>query len=75
MVSPIADNVSTRVTNELLNDPRTHDATTKIEVAADRGIVTLSGWVPNEETRQLAEEIARKAQGVISVVNELKVGK
>ncbi|HEX7973164.1 MAG TPA: BON domain-containing protein, partial [Anaerolineales bacterium] len=73
MDSPIADNISTRVTNELLNDPRTHDYTSKIEVAADRGIVTLSGLVPNTVTSQIVEEIARKTQGVVSVVNELKI--
>lgn len=60
-----------RVANALLEDPRTEEAI--IDVANDRGIITLTGTVDSEETRQAAEKIARDAQGVISVVNELKV--
>jgi osmotically-inducible protein OsmY len=60
-----------RVSNALLEDPRTEEAI--IDVANERGIITLTGSVDSEETRQAAEEIARDDQGVISVVNELKV--
>lgn len=59
-----------RVANALLEDPRTEEAI--IEVANDRGVITLTGTVQSEEIRRAAEEIARD-QGVISVVNELKV--
>lgn len=60
-----------RIENALLEDPRTEGAI--IDVANERGIVTLTGTVDSEETRRAAEEIAREDQGVISVVNELKV--
>ncbi|HZD55250.1 MAG TPA: BON domain-containing protein [Anaerolineales bacterium] len=59
------------VANALLEDPRTEDAI--IDVANDRGIITLTGTVASEEIRQAAEDIARDNQGVITVVNELKV--
>ena len=60
-----------RVWNALLEDPRTEEAI--IDVANERGIITLTGSVDSEETRQAAEQIARDDQGVISVVNALKV--
>lgn len=60
-----------RVANALLEDPRTEEAI--IDVANDRGMITLTGTVQSEEIRRAAEEIARDQQGVISVVNELKV--
>lgn len=72
MVTPLAE-ISSRVHNELLNDPRTSDYMEKIEVAADRGIITLSGSVPRIDISEAAEEIARNTPGVISVHNELKV--
>ena len=64
-------NPGQRVANALLEDDRTEDAI--IEVTNERGIITLTGTVDSEETRQAAEEIARDDQSVISVVNELKV--
>jgi len=65
------NNLGQRVTNALLEDPRTKE--TVFEVVNDRGIVTLTGTVDSDETRQAAEEIARQQTGVVSVVNELKV--
>jgi len=72
MVTPLAD-LSTRISGELLNDPRTKDYSSNIDVAADRGIITLAGAVPSEKVREAAEEIARNSPGVITVQNELKV--
>lgn len=60
-----------RVANALLQDDRTVGAI--IEVANDRGIITLTGTVDSDDIRKAAEEIARQQQGVITVVNELKV--
>ena len=60
-----------RILNALTNDPRTKDA--KIEVANERGIVTLNGTVAQENIRQAAEEIAKQQQGVITVIDEIKV--
>ena len=65
------DDPGQRVANALLEDPRTEEEI--IDVTNDRGIITLTGSVHSEETRQAAEEIARDDQGVISVVNALKV--
>ncbi|MGE5224355.1 MAG: BON domain-containing protein [Omnitrophica WOR_2 bacterium] len=74
MVTPLAD-VSSRVIAELLNDPRTGEHAGKIEVAADRGIITLSGSVPKPDISEAAEQIARNTPGVITVHNELRVAK
>lgn len=61
-----------RVFAALASDPRTKEAA--IEVANDRGIITLAGKVKSNEARQAAEEIARQQAGVVTVINELKVG-
>lgn len=60
-----------RVANALLEDPRTQEAV--IEVANERGIITLTGTVDSDEIRHAAEKLARLQPGVITVVNELKV--
>ncbi len=65
-------NVVKEIYNHLERDPRTKKAI--IEVTSEHGIVTLSGMVKDAKTLMAAEEIARQQQGVISVVNELKVG-
>jgi osmotically-inducible protein OsmY len=67
--------LSTTVINALHNDPRIQQYTRNIEVTADRGIITLTGTVPSTQISDAVEEIARKAPGVITVHNELKVGK
>ena len=59
------------VENALLEDPRTTEAI--LDVANNRGVITLTGTVDSEEIRQAAEEIARQQPGVLTVVNELKV--
>jgi hypothetical protein len=43
----------------------------KIDVDSKDGVVTLRGEVPNEETRSLAEQIARDTAGVREVHNHL----
>jgi hyperosmotically inducible protein len=45
----------------------------KIDVATDRGIVTLSGTVPTETERARADELARNTEGVKRVVNDIKI--
>ncbi len=71
MVSPIT-NVTERVLAALNNDPRTRDA--MVEVAFHQGVITLVGLVKNAEVRDAAEEISRQQAGVVTVINELKVG-
>jgi osmotically-inducible protein OsmY len=45
-----------------------------IDVTTDNGIVTLRGTVPDDQSRQQAENIARNVDGVAGVQNELRVG-
>jgi osmotically-inducible protein OsmY len=63
--------ITDRVKEALESDPRTREPF--IEVAHDRGIVTLSGKVSSPATRGAAEEITANLPGVISVVNALEV--
>jgi len=55
----------------LLNDERIREAI--IEVINYQGVVSLLGTVESHETAELAEEIASQQEGVIVVVNNLKV--
>jgi osmotically-inducible protein OsmY len=57
--------------NLISNDPRTKNA--GIEVASNQGVVTLTGTVKSEAIREAAEDIARRQEGVVTVINELKV--
>jgi len=59
------------VESALMNDHRTRDAI--IEVDNNNGIVTLSGVVNSTEIISAAEEIASQPNGVIKVVNLLRV--
>lgn len=45
----------------------------RIRVEVDRGVVRLSGEVPSDEARELAERIASETRNVSSVDNELQV--
>jgi len=47
----------------------------RIDVKVENGVVRLAGEVPDDEARQLAERIARDAQYVSKVENELKIAK
>jgi len=55
-----------------MNDPRTKNSI--IEVGNNQGIVIMTGTVKTPAISQAAEEIVRSQPGVISVVNELKIG-
>ena len=65
-------NMVRQISDALYKDSRTHKEV--IEVGYNQGVVTLTGNVKNAAVIQAAEEIARSQPGVISVVNELKVG-
>jgi len=71
MDTPMA-NLNNQILEALQNDSRTKKAI--IEVAVLGGIVTLTGTVKSGSIRQAAEAITRNQEGVISVVDELKVG-
>jgi osmotically-inducible protein OsmY len=63
--------VRKQVLAALNKDSRTSDAI--IEVIDNNGVVTLRGTVSSQETHEVAEEITRKQERVISVINELEV--
>lgn len=44
-----------------------------VDVNTYRGQVQLSGFVPNEEARRLAEGAARRVEGVTSVKNDIRI--
>lgn len=44
-----------------------------VEVNTYRGEVQLSGFVPDAEARRLAEEAARRVEGVKDVKNDIRV--
>lgn len=45
----------------------------EIEVAVDKGEVTLSGTVPDRWTKRMAEDVAEQCMGVRDVMNQLRV--
>jgi len=65
--------INDRVLDALQNDPRTRKAV--IEASSLGGVITLTGTVRSEAERQAAEEIAREQEGVLSVMNEIKVSR
>ncbi len=50
-----------------------HVSAFDINVDTNDGVVTLQGRVPSQETRRIAEEIARDTSGVTQVTNQLTV--
>jgi hypothetical protein len=46
---------------------------TRVDVATQRGVVTLTGRVPSEQAKRRAEEIARATEGATRVENRLEV--
>jgi hyperosmotically inducible protein len=70
MVTPLTS-LTDRVMEALMNDPRTRNE--PIEVATTQNMITLTGTVKSAEVREAAEEIARRQEGVATVINELKV--
>jgi len=57
----------------LAADPELSPPQARVLVTSVQGDVTLVGWVPNEASRQRAEQIARSIRGVRNVVNNLRV--
>ena len=63
--------VADRVATALRTHPVTANAV--IEVINQGGLVTLTGVVPNEKTRQTAEKVAAQQDNVVKVVNDLVI--
>jgi osmotically-inducible protein OsmY len=64
--------VVSKIYKALSEDKRTSKAV--IEVGFHQGIATLTGNVKSASMMQAAEEITRAQPGVLSVVNEMKIG-
>jgi hypothetical protein len=60
-----------RVRSALQGDSRTQDAA--VDVVNEGGTLTLTGTVATKDIRQVAEEIAQQQEGVIQVINELRI--
>ena len=59
------------VQRRLLDDQELEDLAIAAEAA--KGVVTLRGTVPDQETRVRAEEIAGETPGVVAVENQIEV--
>ena len=46
---------------------------TRIDVDTNRGVVSLNGVVANAETKSRAEQLARRVDGVKTVINNLQI--
>lgn len=67
----ITDSVMDNIHEALMNDNRT--AGSPIDVINQQGVVTLTGVVASNKIAEAAEEIASQQEGVIKVVNSLRV--
>ena len=66
--------ITTKVKSELFSDSLTKGF--DVKVATTKGVVTLSGKLPNEDAVKRAKELAEKVDGVKSVnTDDLSVGK
>ena len=63
--------VTTKVKTAILNEPSLK--VLQINVETYKGMVQLSGFVDNADSRAKAAEIARSVQGVTSVKNDLQL--
>jgi osmotically-inducible protein OsmY len=63
----------TRVVQQQINTAM--DPSDQVSVATTHNIVSLHGFVNNEEQRQQAEQIAGGVSGVIGVDNHLVIGR
>ncbi len=73
-MSKIINELAIKVRDAILNDDAI-DPELKIDVLEMGGVITLTGRVPSEKDAAKAESIAKKQEGVITVINELSVEK
>lgn len=71
--APSSASIEMDVTSKLLNDPDLRSPSVDVKIAVMAGTVTLRGQVPTEELKIRAERLARTANGVRNVVNDLVV--
>ena len=70
-VSKINERIEAEVKIALAQHPKLDAA--PINVIADGGMVTLTGFVEDDSQRRLATEAARAVKGVDSVMNNIKI--
>ena len=70
----------TNLDNERQNEIReailshpSHEEDWEFEVFDNGGVITLTGSVPSQEDSDLIESIANKQDGVVTVINEIRV--
>lgn len=68
----LTNNLTSDLTAILADDPRTETAV--IEIINERGVITLSGVVPDLQTKEAAATLIKRHPDVISVNNSLQVG-
>ncbi|MFY9611206.1 MAG: BON domain-containing protein [Blastocatellia bacterium] len=71
--APSSASIEMDVSAKLLNDADLRSPSVDVKVAVMAGTVTLRGQVPTEELKMRAEKLARTANGVRNVVNDLVV--
>jgi osmotically-inducible protein OsmY len=68
---PLDTDITYWVEHSLRNDPRVGSAAIKVET--DQGVVTLSGTVDNLAAKRYAKLEAKKINGVVGLVDEIKL--
>lgn len=63
--------LTARVKRELFHEPGV--SFTDVNVTTYRGVVQLSGFVPSEKYARIAEEAARRVEGVKAVKNDIRI--
>jgi osmotically-inducible protein OsmY len=73
MVSSIVSKLREKVEAKLREDPQVKDF--PIEVLNNNGVITLQGEVPSEAVSMTAAGLTRQVDGVVHVINELRIEK
>lgn len=70
-MSNLSVSLNEKVEAKLRSDSQTRDF--PIEVINSSGVIILQGEVPTEAISMTAEGIARQVEGVVNVMNELRI--
>ncbi|GAC1677248.1 MAG: hypothetical protein PVS2B2_13520 [Candidatus Acidiferrum sp.] len=68
---PTDDAITTDIKSKMFSDPALKSAS--VGVSSNDGVVTLTGQVPDEATRQAADNIASASGGVKQVIDQMSV--
>jgi hypothetical protein len=71
LLKPTDDAISTGIKSRMFSDPALKSSS--VEVSSNGGVVTLTGQVPDQATRQAADNIASAENGVKQVIDQLTV--